>query len=38
LTASNRVTNAAEVRRLGRRWAQIVRDGLETLMTDGVGN
>ncbi len=32
---SNRVTNAAEVRRLGRRWATIVRDGLDTLMTDG---
>jgi len=38
VTASNRVTNATEIRRLGRRWAQITRDGLETLMTDGVDN
>ena len=29
---SNRVTNRAEVRRLGRTWAGIVRRGLETLM------
>jgi hypothetical protein len=33
---SNRVTNAAEIRRLGRRWAQLVRDGLARLMTEGV--
>ena len=30
---SNRVTNRAEVRRLGRQWAGIVRRGLERLMT-----
>lgn len=30
---SNRVSNRAEVRRLGRKWASIVRSGLETLMT-----
>jgi hypothetical protein len=35
LTASNRVTNAAEVRRLGQRWAILVKDGLEKLMTEG---
>ena len=34
--ASNRVTNAAEVRRLGRRWAILIRDGLEALMQDGL--
>lgn len=34
--ASNRVTNAAEIRRLGRRWAILIRDGLETLMQDGL--
>lgn len=33
---SNRVTNASEVRRLGRRWAQNVRDGLEILLSEGV--
>lgn len=33
---SNRVTNAAEVRRLGRRWGQITREGLEFLLTEGV--
>lgn len=33
---SNRATNRAEVRRLGRRWAGILRAGLETLMTDGL--
>ena len=33
---SNRATNRAEVRRLGRRWANILRLGLETLMTDGL--
>ncbi len=36
MTPSNRVTNAAEVRRLGQRWARTVRSGLETLMTEGV--
>jgi hypothetical protein len=35
MTASNRVTNAAEVRRLGQRWARLVKDGLEKLMTEG---
>jgi hypothetical protein len=34
---SNRVTNAAEIRRLGRRWGEIVREGLETLLTEGAG-
>ena len=33
---SNRVTNAAEVRRVGRRWANIIRDGLDTLLSEGV--
>jgi hypothetical protein len=33
---SNAVTNRSEVRRLGRRWAQIARTGLETLMTEGM--
>ncbi len=31
-TESNRVTNRAEVRRLGRRWASTLRSGLETLI------
>ena len=30
---SNRVSNAAEIRRLGRRWGSIVREGLESLLT-----
>ena len=34
---SNRVTNASEIRRLGRRWGEIVRKGLETLLTGGAG-
>ena len=34
---SNRVTNAAEIRRLGRRWGEIVREGLESLLTEGTG-
>ena len=33
---SNRVTNPAEVRRLGRRWAVIIRDGLDKLLAEGV--
>ncbi len=33
---SNRVTNSAEVRRLGRRWGQITREGLELLLTEGI--
>ena len=32
---SNTVTNRAEVRRLGRRWASMIREGLETLIQDG---
>ena len=35
MTVSNRVTNAAEVRRLGQRWARTVKDGLDKLMTEG---
>lgn len=35
---SNRVTNTAEVRRLGRRWGSIVRDGLDMLLTDGISD
>lgn len=38
MVESNRVTNTAEVRRLGRRWGQIVREGLDTLLTDGIGS
>lgn len=30
---SNRVTNRADVRRLGRRWASIIRGGVEALMS-----
>jgi hypothetical protein len=33
---SNRVTNSAEIRRLGRRWGQIVREGLDMLLTEGI--
>ena len=33
---SNRVTNAAEIRRLGRHWGQITREGLELLLKDGI--
>ena len=33
---SNRARNRAEVRRLGRRWGDILRDGLDALLTDGV--
>ena len=33
---SNPVTNRAEVRRLGRRWGRILRDGLEKLLTEGL--
>ena len=33
---STRVTNMAEVRRLGRRWGTILRDGLDTVLSDGV--
>jgi len=34
--ASSTVTNRAEVRRLGRRWGKILRDGLDTLLTEGL--
>ncbi len=37
MVESNRVTNRAEVRRLGRRWGGILRDGLDTLLTTGPG-
>jgi hypothetical protein len=33
---SNQVTNRAEVRRLGRAWGRIVRDGLEAILADGL--
>ncbi len=33
---SNRVTNRAEVRRLGRRWASSLRGGLEQLISEGM--
>lgn len=33
---STRVTNVAEVRRLGRRWGTILRDGIDGLLSDGV--
>lgn len=32
---STPATNRAEVRRLGRRWASMIREGLETLFTEG---
>ena len=30
--------NRAEVRRLGRRWGQIIREGLDTMISDGMSN
>jgi hypothetical protein len=36
LTESNRVTNTAEVRRVVRRWATALREGLERITTDGL--
>lgn len=30
--------NRAEVRRLGRRWGQLIRDGLDTMISDGMSN
>jgi hypothetical protein len=33
---STRPRNRAEVRRLGRRWGQIIREGLEAVITDGM--
>ena len=38
LTDSTSVTNALEVRRLGRAWGTQLRNGLDTLLTDGLGN
>ena len=35
---SNPVTNAAEIRRLGRQWGRIAREGLDTLLTEGVAD
>lgn len=35
LTQSNRVTNTAEVRRVVRRWASALRQGLERITTEG---
>jgi len=36
MTESNRVRNRAEVRRLGRRWGDLLRDGLEKMIADGL--
>jgi len=33
---SNRATNRAEIRRLGRHWGQLLREALEKLLTDGI--
>ncbi len=33
---SNRATNRAEIRRLGRHWGQLLRQALDTLLTDGL--
>jgi hypothetical protein len=33
---SNRVTNRSEVRRLGRHWGRLLRDGVDALLTDGL--
>ena len=33
---SNQVTNRAEVRRLGRRWGRLLRDGMDQLLTEGL--
>jgi len=33
---SSRPRNRAEVRRLGRRWGQLLRDGLEAMIEDGL--
>ena len=35
---SNTVSNQSEIRRLGRRWGEIIREGLDTLLTDGIGS
>lgn len=35
---STRVTNRAEVRRLGRRWGSLLRDGLEAAIADGMAH
>jgi hypothetical protein len=36
MTESNPPRNRAEVRRLGRRWGQILRDGVEKMIADGL--
>ena len=36
MSESSRPRNRAEVRRLGRRWGQILRDGVEKLIADGL--
>jgi len=36
MTESNAPRNRAEVRRLGRRWGQILRDGIESVLADGL--
>ena len=36
MVESSRPRNRAEVRRLGRRWGQILRDGLERMLEDGL--
>jgi hypothetical protein len=36
MSESNPPRNRAEVRRLGRRWGSILRDGLEKLLADGL--
>ena len=33
---SSRVSNRAEVRRLGRRWGSMLREGVDTLLTEGL--
>ena len=38
MTESTTVTNALEVRRLGRAWGNQLRNGLDTLLTDGLAN
>jgi hypothetical protein len=36
MTESNSVQNRAEVRRLGRRWGALLREGLEKMIADGL--
>lgn len=35
---SNRATNRADIRRLGRRWGRIFREALEKMLTDGLAS